>query len=325
MEFLKNMGLFEWTLLGIFLLFYGIYAVRIFFIGSELNTDIKAILIKFFLRFSYFLLFIVAFLGPTFGEIKKEIKAVGKDIYLVVDLSQSMGAVDVQPSRLEKVKFELKNLVETFRGDRLGLIIFSGDAFMQCPLTYDMKALMLFIETLSTSLISNTGTDFYPPLAMLIDKFEKEEKNKTTSTKVTAKIAILFSDGEDFGEETASIASKVASKGIKLYTVGVGTEQGGKIPQGYKFKRDHQGNEVITRINAEALQRLASLTNGKYFEISDKRNDMSRLINHISQIEGELRGTKKVDTKANKYFYFLAIAALLMGLDVLMTVKVLKI
>lgn len=325
MEFLKNIGLFEWTLVILFLGFYSAYLLRIYLLGRELETDIRSIVVKFFLRLAYFLLFIVAFLGPTFGEIKKEIKAVGKDIYLVVDLSHSMGAIDIQPSRIEKVKFELKNLVDAFRGDRLGLIIFSGDAFMQCPLTYDTKALMLFIETLSTSLISNSGTDFYPPLAMLVDKFEKEEKNKTISSKVTAKIAILFSDGEDFGEETASIASKVADKGIKLYTVGVGTEAGGKIPQGYKFKRDSQGNEVITKVNTEALQRLASLTGGKYFEISDKRNDMARLINHISQIEGEMRGTKKVDTKANKYFYFLTIAALLMCLDILFTVKVLKI
>ncbi|GAB4329969.1 MAG: VWA domain-containing protein [Flammeovirgaceae bacterium] len=326
MELSKNIGIFEITILGVFIFLYVGYLIRIRLISKELKSSMSGVLPKLILRTLYMLLFLVAFLGPTFGEMKKEIKAIGKDIYIMVDLSQSMDATDISPSRIEKVKYELKNLVEAFKGDRLGLIIFSGDAFMQCPLTFDTKAIMLFIETLNTNLISNSGTDFYPPLTMVLDKFAKEdEKNKNFASKQQTKIAILISDGEDFGDETISVANQVADAGIKLFTLGVGTERGSKIPQGYRFKRDQQGNEVISKINSDALKKLASLTNGKYFEISDNRNDMTRLINYIGQIEGEMRNTKKVDAKANKYYYFLFFAFVLMCFDVLMTVKVLKI
>ncbi len=116
----------------------------------------------------------MALLGPAFGEARREVQSVGKDIFLAIDLSQSMNANDVQPTRLEKMKFELKNIVGTFTSDRIGLIIFSSEAFMQCPLTYDQNALNIFIETLHSGLVPNTGTDFGPPLKMALEKLNDE-------------------------------------------------------------------------------------------------------------------------------------------------------
>ena len=112
-------------------------------------------------------LFFFVFSSPawttSFGETTKEVKSMEKDVFICVDLSQSMNAFDIQPSRIERVKFELKNIIEAFNSDRKGLIMFSNEAFMQCPLTYDNNALALFIQTLNTSLVPNTGTDFAPP------------------------------------------------------------------------------------------------------------------------------------------------------------------
>jgi Ca-activated chloride channel family protein len=193
---------------------------------------------------------------------------------------------------------------------------------MQCPLTYDNNALNLFIQTLNTSLVPNTGTDFGPPLEMALEKLEAEEG---TATRQKSKIIVLISDGEDFGDDTEEIAQEIKESGIKLFTLGVGTERGSKIKMRRGFKRDNKGNEVITQLNTQSLRKLAADTDGKYFEINDSQNDVERLINTINLIEGELRDSKQMDTKANKYFYFLAAALVLLLLDVLFTVKTVKI
>lgn len=279
-------------------------------------------LIKFFLRSLYFVLIIVALLGPSFGDTTREIKSVGKDIFVCVDLSESMNAFDIQPTRLEKVKFELKNIVEAFNGDRIGLIMFSSEAFMQCPLTYDKNALSLFIQAMNTNLVPSTGTDFSPPLKMALKKLDSEE---TSVSQQKSKIIILISDGEDFGEETSQVAEEIESSGIKLFTLGVGTQRGSKIMTRRGFKKNNQGEEVVSRINPKSLKKYAADTGGKYFEINDSKNDVERMINAINDIEGELRDSKQVDTKANKYFYFLTAALLLMFFDALISVKVIRI
>lgn len=325
MTLFKTLGLLEISLIGIFIILYLLFAWRIVVINRELGQDNKRLIIKLILRGIYFTLMIIALLGPTFGERKKEVKSVGKDIFLAIDLSKSMNAEDVEPSRLKKIKFELKKIVNEFSADRIGLIIFTSEAFLQCPLTFDHTALItLFIDPLSTDLISNKGTDFAPPLRMALDKhLNDDEENK--ARKNTSKIIVLVSDGEDFGEETIDIATEIEQNGIRLFTLGIGTKKGGKIPDGYKFKRDRQGNEVVSTLNAKALQELASITGGKYFEVSDKQNDVNRLIHSISNIQGEFRDSRVIDASANKYYYFLIFALVLMVLDVLITVKIVKI
>ncbi len=312
----------ELSLIGLFICAYLVFLWRTFRISRRMHTHSNAFLWKLLLRSAYFALFIVALLGPSFGEMKKEVRAVGKDIYLLVDLSNSMDAFDIQPSRLEKVKFELKKVVTAFSADRIGLIVFSSDAFLQCPLTYDNNALMLFIETLNTNLVSNSGTDFAPALRMALMKHT--EQNEAAAQKQQSKIILLVSDGEDFGDETASIASEVKETGIRLFTLGVGTEKGSKIPSGYRFKRDEQGNDVISTLNSNALQKLSDITGGQYFELSDRTNDVSRMIESIEKLEGEFRDARQVDVAANKYYYFLLIAIVLMVTDVLITVKIVK-
>jgi Ca-activated chloride channel family protein len=322
MNWVRGLETFEWIAIGLFILFYILYVYRIVKIARVLSTPAFSLIWKLILRSAYFSLFIIALLGPSFGETTKEVKSVGKDIFICIDLSESMNAFDIQPTRLERVKFELKNIVEAFNSDRKGLIMFSNESFMQCPLTYDNNALNLFIQTLNTSLVPNTGTDFGPPLEMALDKLEAEEGS---ATRQKSKIIVLISDGEDFGEDTDDIAQEVKEAGIKLFTLGVGTQRGSKIRMRRGFKRDHQGNEVVSQLNPESLKKLAADTDGKYFEINESQNDVERLINTINLIEGELRDSKQMDAKANKYFYFLAAALFLLLLDVLITVKPIKI
>jgi Ca-activated chloride channel homolog len=267
-------------------------------------------------------LLIIALLGPTFGESKREIKSVGKDIMICVDLSKSMDAFDVQPSRLEKVKFEMKKIASAFNSDRLGIIIFSSEAFMQCPLTYDQNAINLFIETMNTGLVPSSGTDFGPPLRMALSKLED---NEGPSTQQKSKVIVLISDGEDFGEETNEIAKEVEDKGYKLFTLGVGTEKGSQIAAARGYKTDRQGNTVVSKLNPGSLKSLASKTDGDYFEINESRNDVNKMINTISKIEGQMRDARVVDASANRYFYFLLAAVILLVLDILITVKTITI
>lgn len=323
MTFGKDFGLLEISLIAGFILVYIGYLLRVRHIAHVMRTKKRSVFYKLILRTSYFLLIIFALLAPSFGEMKREVKAIGKDIYVCVDLSKSMDATDVQPSRLAKVKFELKNLVKAFNSDRIGLIVFTNEAFMQCPLTYDGNALSMFIETLNTDLISTSGTDFAPPIDMAINKLDDAEEGLPPN-KSQSKIIILISDGEDFGDATESAANDVKAQGVKLFTLGVGTSAGGKIPAGYRFKRDRKGNDVLTKLNDQSLRSLADMTEGQYFEISDRRNDVDRMITAIESIEGELRGAKKMDVAANKYYYFLALAVMLIGLDILFTVKIVK-
>lgn len=318
MTWYRSFSGFELLVIAIFIVLYGAYFFRLFSIGKILKISYRALTIKTIIRSAYFVLLLIALLGPSFGDTSREVKAIGKDIMVCVDLSESMNANDIQPTRLEKVKFELKNLVDAFNSDRIGLIIFSSESFMQCPLTYDQGALNLFIETLGTNLVPNAGTDFGPPVEMALEKLSSEE---STSIEQKSKIIILISDGEDFGENTLNKVSNLEENGIKLFTLGVGTETGSKINTNYGFKTDKNGREVFTKLNAKDLKTLAIKTGGKYFEINDESNDIERLINAINRIEGELKDARTIDISANKYYYFVALALILILIDVLMGLK----
>lgn len=321
MTWYRGFATTEIVFLSVFFVLYALYIWRVIRIGRSLSTPFINVFIKAIFRTIIFGLLIVALLGPSFGESKKEVKSVGKDIMICVDLSKSMDALDIAPTRLEKVKHEMKKIVKEFNSDRLGVIIFSGEAFVQCPLTYDQAALNLFIETMNTGLVPSSGTDFAPPLRMAIQKMEND--NNRASAK--SKIIILISDGEDFGDETNEVAQEIEGDGIKLFALGIGTERGGQIRTGSGFKTDKQGNVVVSKLNPTSLKALASKTGGKYFEINETRNDVSRLINTVSKIEGELMDARFVDVTANKYYYFLTAALILLALDVLINIKTVKI
>ncbi len=323
MTWFRYLNSLDFFFIAVFIIAYVLYVWRIYRIAKVLNTSFKRIIAKLLLRLVYGTLILIALLGPSFGEVQKEIKTVGKDIYIAVDLSQSMDATDLSPSRLEKVKYELKNLVQALSADRIGIVIFSSEAFMQCPLTFDQSALSIFIETMNTNLVPSTGTDYSAVLKMVLQKFTDEDNDDTN--KNNSRVLLLISDGEDFGEESDSYVKDLESANIKVFTLGVGTKEGGKIPFRKSYKRDASGREVITTLNDEKLKEIATAVNGKYFELSNVRNDMKALLNQIRQIKGEVRDVKKVDVAQNKYNYFLLLALVLVVLDILVTIKVLKI
>ena len=323
MTWYQTLTLLELLFGGLFFGLYVAYLLRVRRVALFFGQRPHIVWFKFVLRHLYVLLILIAILGPSFGAMKKEIRTTGKDLYIAVDLSQSMNATDVQPSRLEKAKHEVQRLISQFNSDRIGLMIFSDDAFIQSPLTYDQNALQLYTHTLSTRLLPHSGTDYGPVLQLTLDKLRQEDGPETAEQK--ARVLVLISDGEDFGDDVEALAAQLREQNIRVYTLGIGTTVGGRIPMGNGYKQDSEGRTVTTYLNPEPLLQLAELTGGQYFEVSDRVSEVSRLISAINNIEGELRESKTIDVTANKYIYPLALALLLVALDVLITVKLIRI
>ena len=323
----KQLSEMEYIFIGIFLAIYVLYIARTLWIANKLGTTARSILLKFFLRSVYFGLIIMALLGPSFGKTEIEAQATGKDIYLAIDLSKSMDAVDIEPSRLEKVKFELlKNLID-LKSNRVGLIIFSSDAYIHSPLTFDQDALKLFIQRLNTGIIAEGGTNLNAVFELTNQKFLS---NKTSNNR--AKVIILITDGEDFGEIDSKMLKAVVQNKINVLILGVGTQQGGKIKLvnktdvsgKFSFKKDKSGKEIETHLNPDFLKKLASNTNGVYFELNNQKNELSNLIKASNNFENQQIDSRKISVEDNKYFYFLILALLLIVVDVLVTVRTIK-
>ena len=323
MNFLKSFGVIESLVILSFIITYLIYSIRLYSINKKIKVTKSRVLYKLILRSIYFSLLIISLLGPSFGENQEEVDIVGKDIMILVDLSESMNADDIKPTRLEKVKFEMKKIIDSFSSDRIGIIMFSGEAFMQCPMTYDRNALNLFTETLNTGLVPRTGTDFGPALELSLSKLNDENSQ---SLEINSKIIILISDGEDFGDNTNESLDNIIESNIKLFTIGVGSEKGSKILLGNgKYKKDKDGGVVITKLNPTSLKETARETGGKYFEISNINNEIDELISEINRIKGDFIESKTIDVTVNKYFYFLFTALLLMIIDFSIKLKIIRI
>ena len=307
-------------LAGLFILLYILYISRFWLINRRLKVEKQRLFTKLIIRTLYFILFLIAFAGPSIGNSFKEVKEEGKDIFIAVDLSQSMISTDVGPNRLRRVQFELKELLKSFPTDRIGLIIFSTEAFLQLPLTYDQSVANLYIDGLNIGLVPNMGTDLNAPLRMALERFQNDQSQEEKS-----KAVILISDGEHFGDDLEDISSELYENGIKVFTLGIGTTQGGQIPRGNGVVIDPQtGQPAISKLDPESLQLVAIETGGKYFEISDQAQEMGSLISSLESLEGGTSNTRVVEASSNKYFYFLLVALALALLDMILPIKTIK-
>lgn len=314
MNFNYELTLVEYVFIAAFLILYSVYIGRTLYVAKALGSTARGVVIKF-LRTIYIALMIIALLGPFFGEPERDIIAEGKDIMVMVDVSKSMDASDVQPSRLEKVKFEVQRLSTSLNGNRFGLMVFSSSPFLQAPLTFDLNAFNLFTQTLNTSLVSNTGTDICSALDLGVEKLTQ---NRSANT---SKILLLFTDGENFGACERKTFSDIKKFDLKLIIVGVGTTNGGRIKDGSNWVKDENGQIVITHLNNAYLGDLAKSTNGNYFEISGQQNAIVDVIEAINSVENRLIDSRKVAVVSNKYRYFLMVALVLIALDILVTVS----
>lgn len=202
---------------------------------------------------------IVALTQPQWGFHWEEIKRVGVDIIVAIDVSESMLAADVKPNRLERAKREVYDLIEMLEGDRIGLIAFAGTSFVQCPLTLDYGACKMFLDYIDTDLIPVPGTALADVIRTAIKSFSQRERK--------SKALILITDGEDHEGEPLDAAKEAKKEGIKIFPIGVGQEGGAPIPLkdgSGGFKKDRQGDMIITHLDETTLQKIALETGGSY-------------------------------------------------------------
>lgn len=321
MNWIKPLTIVEFVFIGIFLLVYATYFIRLYLVARRLGTTARSVIIKFIIRGIYLGLCILGLLGPSFGVNEIESQATGKDIFFVFDLSRSMDAIDIEPSRLEKTKFELIKNIDLLKSDRIGLIVFSSDAYTHTPLTFDRDAIRLFIQKLNTGLFVNNGTDLNAALTLILKKFQASSSLNSLKTKVI----VLISDGEDFGKIEPNVIYALKQNKINLLTLGVGTPQGGFIREGMDYKKDKNGQEVVSKLNAPYLINLTKTLNGKYFQLTNQVNGVADLLKEVDRVESNWIDTRKMTVANNKYYYFVILALLLMVIDILFTVRTIKI
>lgn len=266
---------------------------------------------------------LAAWLGPSFGVSRQPVRTAGKDLWLVVDVSRSMDATDVAPSRLQRAQVELSHLVAQFPADRLGLVVFGGAAYVQCPLTYDQAALQVFVQTLSTSLVPAGATSLREPLELVMRRLSGPVNSGTTAAGRSTAVVVL-SDGEDFGENLEPTLHALTRSGARVYAVGVGTAAGGRIPVAGGYLRDAQRHTVQSRLREAPLLQLAAQTGGQYFELNDRTVGLPGLLTALRAMQGTAEQVQTVAVADNHYRYPLVAALLLLALDVVLTVTVLR-
>jgi Ca-activated chloride channel family protein len=204
-------------------------------------------------------LMLFALAGPRWGSHYQEVSQKGVDIMILVDISLSMRVEDIKPDRLERARREILDFLTVVQGDRVGLVAFSGAAFVQCPLTLDYAALDMFLGQLEPDLIPVPGTDLGAAIEMGLSSFDFKAE--------TDKVILLITDGEDNEGKGLDAARQAAEKGVKIFVFGMGETSGGPVPAGDGkggFKKDKEGKLILSRLEEESLRRIASVTGGTY-------------------------------------------------------------
>lgn len=254
---------------------------------------------------------IIALANPQWGTKKEKVQSKAIDVFIALDISQSMLAQDISPSRLDRAKNFAQNLVEGLKGERMGLILFAGNAYLQMPLTTDYAAAQLFVKSANTNQAPTQGTAISEAINLAEQTFGEDNKHH--------KALIIITDGENHDEETLERAQQARENGLMIFTVGVGTSEGGYIPMYYAgqsgFKMDRSGNPVKTQLNENMLTELAEAGAGAYYNLVNGDQVISALKSRIEQIE-KREFEQRSFTEYETYFqYFLAIALLFLLIE----------
>ncbi len=261
---------------------------------------------------------ILALARPQLGTALEEVKRKGVDIFIAIDVSNSMLAEDIPPSRLAKARHEVSSLIDKLQGDRIGVIAFAGEAFVQCPLTLDYGAAKIFLEVLSPDLIPTPGTDLGKAITLALQSFEGE------GTERKYKVLVLITDGEHHAEDVMSIAEEAERQGVVIYTVGIGSPQGAPIPllaeggslTGYKKSRG--GEVIVTKLDEVTLEKIALQTGGKYYRASSGEAELERIYEDISSMEKKELASLKFSQFEERYQFVLFVAFLLLLAELLL-------
>jgi Ca-activated chloride channel family protein len=291
---------------------------------SEVNmpflTDINLNTYKFknILILSAIVFIVLALARPQFGDNKKTITKEFSEIIVALDISKSMLAQDLKPNRLEKAKEMMFKLIDDHFGDKIGVIVFTGSAMWQCPMTYDSKALKMFLQNVETNSLPIGGTQISNAIILAAKSVAKSYSD--------SKVMILITDGEDHDSKIKEAISAAKKSGLKIITVGIGTQAGSLVPVKDEkgtitdYIKDSMGKFVVSKMNSNLLKSVASETNGRYFDASGKdiSGNISKAISNLRKTKNEV---SERNSKIDRFQIFLFIALLLLFADLLFPTK----
>jgi Ca-activated chloride channel family protein len=277
---------------------------------SSFKPLLKVLLIVFALA-----ALVVGLVNPKIGSQLETVKREGVDIVFAVDVSKSMEAEDIAPSRLEKSKQLVRQIIGNLGSDRVGIIAYAGSAFPQLPITTDYGSAEMFLESLNTDMISSQGTAIGDAIELATGFFDDNQQ--------TNRVMFIISDGEDHGGNIEDMARQAAEAGIRIYTIGVGTTKGGPIPikrNGViqNYKKDNQGETVITKLDPSTLQEIAEEANGEYIDGSVTAEVTEKVQEELLTIEKTEFEAKQFADYKSQFQWFVGLAILLLLLDVFM-------
>lgn len=286
---------------------------------NEINPSASTfkLWLKFLLIIIVFAFLIIAAANPQVGTKLQEVKQTGIDVFILLDVSNSMMAEDIKPNRIEKAKNQISNLINKLRGDRIGLIIFAGDAYIQFPLTTDYSAASLFLSSVDVNSVPSQGTNIAAAIKLSLKSFDNSS---------TDKALIIITDGEDHEGNIDDAVNEAVSKNIKIYTIGLGSSEGVPIPiysrgQMTGFKKDASGNTVLTKLDEAILKEIAIKGNGKYFQGNNYEDYLDKIYSELSELEQSEFGVKKVTDYEDRFYYFLIPAIILLIIEFFISEK----
>ncbi|WP_343328390.1 VWA domain-containing protein [Polaribacter staleyi] len=256
---------------------------------------------------------IIALVNPKMGTKLKTVKREGVDIVFALDISKSMLAEDIAPNRLEKAKQIISKTIDQLGSDRVGIIIYAGNAYPLLPITTDHAAANMFLQNANPDMVSSQGTDINGALELAKTYYNNDEQ--------TNRFLVIISDGEDHQEETKQVAKNLANEGIKIYTIGVGLEKGAPIPMRVNgsmigYKKDNKGETVITKRMPDVLQGIADAADGNYIDGNVTERPVKVIADVIANAEKSEFETKQFSDYKDQFQWFLAIGLLFLLIDI---------
>ena len=259
--------------------------------------------LKFILFTTAVILVILAAARPQFGSKLREQKSEGIEMMLAVDISNSMLAEDFEPNRLERTKYAINKLFDGLEQDRVGVIVFAGDATVQLPITSDYRMAKAFAKRISPSMASVQGTSIGKALSLAEMSF--------SSGSGDSRVIILITDGEDHEGNVMQAAERAAEQGIRIFTIGIGTPEGAPIEIGGEFIKDEKGDMVVSKLDEKMLQEIARITGGAYIRATKQSIGLDEIVRAINDMEQSELSTVRFE-EYNEQFQYLLIAALVL-------------
>ncbi|APX99048.1 Ca-activated chloride channel family protein [Lacinutrix venerupis] len=255
----------------------------------------------------------IALVNPKIGSKLETVKREGVDIVFAVDVSKSMLAEDIAPNRLDKSKQLVTQIINNLASDRVGIIAYAGKAFPQLPITTDYGSAKMFLQNMNTDMLSSQGTAINEAIELAKTYYDDDQQ--------TNRVLVIISDGEDHSEASANVAEEASEAGIRIFTIGVGSEKGGPIPikrNGIvlNYKKDRQGETVITRLNEETLKNIATEANGVYINGNNTNNVVEQIRDILNKMDKTEFESKQFAAYESQFQWFLGLGILLLFLDI---------